>query len=201
MNSISDPLTSRLLALAASRLNQLPGAFEQFRLESESGWTGLALEVAMLHGIKPLARAHDHDADFIQMIDAFAKGFTPIEVSAAPGPDAEPTATVGELDLSRLATPAELLEAFGQWGMKPVWFKDLNSRQWLLDARRRKGQGQRGQVVEPLFCPFAVMNGLIGKVHKIGRMKPDTAWRMLEHKFPKVYAAFENCDPRDRTGD
>ncbi len=108
---------------------------------------------------------------------------------------------VAEHDYSLLATPAELLDAFGKWGMKAAWFDDLNSRQWLLDARRKKGQGQRGHVIEPLFCPYAVMNGLIGKVRKANRLNADTAWRTLEHKFSKVYAAFESHDNRDRTGD
>ena len=114
---------------------------------------------------------------------------------------AAPAPVVAELDYSLLATPAELLDAFGKWGMGAAWFDDLNSRQWLFDARRRKGQGQRGNVIEPLFCPFAVMNGLIEKVRKANRLKPDTAWRTLEHKFPKVYATFEGYDPRERTGD
>jgi hypothetical protein len=127
----------------------------------------------------------------------------PAMTTAMPAPVLPACASDGveELDYSLLATPAELLDAFGKWGMDAAWFDDLNSRQWLLDARRRKGQGQRGHVIEPLFCPFAVMNGLIGKVRKAKRLQPDTAWRTLEHKFPKVHATFESHDPRDRTGD
>ncbi|MDP2371463.1 MAG: hypothetical protein Q8M25_24985 [Rhodoferax sp.] len=120
--------------------------------------------------------------------------------TAAPAQTATP-APVEEIDYSLLATPAELLDAFGKWGMKAAWFDDLNSRKWLLDARRKKGQGTQGQVIPPLFCPFAVMNGLIGKVRRTNRLKPDTAWRTLAHKFPNVYAAFESHDPRDQTGD
>lgn len=109
-------------------------------------------------------------------------------------------AHVDELDYSLLATPTELLEAFGKWGLLAAWFKDLNSRKWLLDARIKKGHGQRGHSIEPLFCPYAVMNGLIGKVRKANRLKPETAWRTLEHKFPKVYAEFAPNDPREGTG-
>lgn len=121
-------------------------------------------------------------------------------------PQAAPVLTAGalggvETDYSLLATPAALLDAFRQWGMKPAWFADLNSRKWLLDARKEKGQGQRGHVLEPLFCPYLVMDGLLNKVRKVNRLKPDAAWRTLEHKFPKVYTAFESHDPRDRTGD
>ena len=116
-------------------------------------------------------------------------------------PEQNTTTPADELDYSLLATPSELLEAFGKWGMKTVWFDDLNSRKWLLDARREKGQGQRGHAIKPLFCPFAVMNGLINNVRKVNRLNPDTAWRTLEHKFPDVYSAFEMHDPREQTGD
>ena len=118
----------------------------------------------------------------------------PVQNTAKPSPGEE-------LDYSLLATPAELLDAFGKWGMGVAWFDDLNSRKWLLDARRKKGQGQRGHVIEPLFCPFAVMKGLIGSVRRANRLQPDTAWRTLAHKFPKVYAEFSEYDPRELTGD
>lgn len=107
---------------------------------------------------------------------------------------------VKEVDRSLLATPAELVDAFGKWGLKAAWFKDLGSRKWLLEARRVKGRGQRGQAINPLYCPFAVMTGLIEKVRKENRVRHDTAWRTLDHKFPKVYAAFADYDPRERTG-
>jgi hypothetical protein len=104
-------------------------------------------------------------------------------------------------DLSLCATPAELLDTFKNYGaMKQAWFRDLNSRKWLLEARKRKGQGQRGCVIKPLFCPYLVMLGLMNKVRKADRLTPDTAWRRLEHKFPKVYAAYESHDPREQTG-
>ena len=122
-------------------------------------------------------------------------------------PSIAPVGSVGasggmvELDYSVLATPAALLDAFEKWGMKAAWFDELDSHKWLLDARRQKGQGQRGNVIPPMFCPYAVMCGLVNKVRKATRLKPDTAWRTLEHKFPKVHAAFESHDTRDRTGD
>ena len=105
------------------------------------------------------------------------------------------------LDYSLLATRSELIDAFGRWGLKLEWFGDLNSRKWLLEARRIKGQGQRAHVVEPLYCPYAVMSGMINKGRKTKRLNPDTAWRMLEHKFPKVYAVFEARDSRELPGD
>lgn len=123
-----------------------------------------------------------------------------LEVESAPATDnAKPAPD--ELDYSLLATPEYLIDAYGKWGLKIEWFKDLNSHKWLRDARRKKGQGQRGQVIEPLFCPYAVMNGFIENVRKEKRVPPAIAWRTLEHKFPRVYAAFEQYDPRERTGE
>lgn len=119
----------------------------------------------------------------------------------APAQTAVTPAPVAEIDYLLLATPAKLLDAFEKWGLAATWFDELNSHKWLLDARRKKGQGQRGHVIEPLFCPFDVMNGLIGKVRKASRLNPDTAWRTLEHKFPDVYTAFQEHDPREVTGD
>lgn len=98
-----------------------------------------------------------------------------------------------------LATRRQIQEAFGRWGFKANWFDNMNDRQWLKDARKRIGQGQRGQVVEPLFCPYEVMQGLINKVRG-RRMEADTGWRVLEHKFPAAYALFSVGDPRERTG-
>lgn len=100
-----------------------------------------------------------------------------------------------------LASPAELLDAFNAWGLRKEWFAELHSHQWLLDARKKVGRGQRGHRIEPLFCPYLVMSGLMHKVRKAKRLQPDTAWRVLEHKFPRVFSEFESHDPRERTGD
>jgi hypothetical protein len=121
---------------------------------------------------------------------------------AATEPKAEtPEDETETLDYSLLATREQLLDAFKKWGLKPSWFAELNGHKWLLDARRIKGQGQRGNVIEPMFCPFAVMNGLIENVRKVTRLKPDTAWRVLAHKFPKVHAEYESYAPSEQTGD
>lgn len=126
---------------------------------------------------------------------------TASELPVLPPEAAGASVGVVELDYSVLATPAALLDAFEKWGMKAAWFDELDSHKWLLDARRKKGQGQRGNVIPPMFCPYAVMFGLVNKVRKATRLKPDTAWRTLAHKFPEVYAAFKSHDTRDRTGD
>ena len=91
------------------------------------------------------------------------------------------------LDFDLLATRAQLLTAFEIWGLKPSWFNELNSHLWLKAARRFKGQGQRGHVVEPLFCPLAVMGGLVTSIR--GRktpMSPEKGWDILDHHFPNV---------------
>jgi len=100
-----------------------------------------------------------------------------------------------------LASPVELLDAFKAWGLRKEWFAELQSHKWLLDARKKVGRGQRGHGIEPLFCPYLVMCGLMHKVRKAKRLQPDTAWRVLKHKFPRVYSEFESHDPRERTGD
>lgn len=103
------------------------------------------------------------------------------------------------LDYPRLATRDELLAAFGSFGLKRSWFDDLKSHQWLLAARKVRGQGQRGRRREPQFCPFEVMTGLLDKSRK-NRLGIDAGWRILEHKFPAAYAAFSVGDPREPPG-
>ena len=102
-----------------------------------------------------------------------------------------------QVDDTLLATHEELLGAFGKWGLKKTWFDDLNSHKWLFNARKRVGQGKN---LKPLFCPFTVMEGMIHNVRKKNRLRDITAWRTLEHKFPVVYAVFEDRDPREPTG-
>ncbi len=101
------------------------------------------------------------------------------------------------IDVSLLATREELLEAFGQFGLKRAWFNDLQSRKWLLDARKVKGHGQRGSKTAALFCPYQVIQGLIHSVRGMKRISPDTAWRIFGHKFPKAYEKFLINDPRE----
>lgn len=162
-------------------------------------------------GIKLLYRlgvlVYDELEETVTRLAAIGRYDTTEPQQKAPVTDTAPVVTGGssgnleELDYSVLATPAALLDAFEKWGMKAAWFDELNSHKWLLDARRRKGQGQTGNAIPPMFCPYAVMCGLVNKVRKATRLKPDTAWRTLAHKFPKVHAAFESHDPRERTGD
>lgn len=102
-------------------------------------------------------------------------------------------------DWALLATRDALCRAFGAYGLKKVWFDDLNSRKWLRDSRKVIGQGQRSQAVEPLFCPFQVMNGLVNASRK-SWLNETTGWRLLELHFSQVYQANAVADPREPTG-
>ena len=66
------------------------------------------------------------------------------------------------------ATRAQLCAAFGMWGLSIGMFNNLTERQWLMNARKVKGQGQsqRGHTIQPLFCPLEVMRGLATKTKK-----------------------------------
>lgn len=102
-------------------------------------------------------------------------------------------------DYARLATRDALVAAFCGYGLKRSWFNDLKSRKWLLDARKVRGEGQRGRRLEPLFCPFEVMTGLVEKSRK-SCLSANAGWRILEHQFPTVYIANSVGDPRDPPG-
>ena len=66
----------------------------------------------------------------------------------------------------------------------------------LLNARKVAGQGGRGHIAEPLFCPFEVMQWLVDPNRRKGLpIQAATAWRMLKNHFPKVHAQYEVGDP------
>ncbi len=111
--------------------------------------------------------------------------------------DADTPAT---LDHSLLASPHELIAAFGVFtGMNPQWFKSLGDSPALKAARKRPGvSGRKGS--PPLFCPMEVTRWLLDPTRKKGRpfKSEDTAWRLLEASFPKVHAKHSAADPRDK---
>lgn len=132
------------------------------------------------------------------------EGFAPspeTEVRTDPAGEAwvEP-ALAEKIDWDLLATPEQLLDAFGGRGLKRSWFADLNSHSWLKAARKVVGKGQRGSVIKPLFCPLAVINGLMNNIRGSKRLEPDKGWAILEHKFPKVFTAYECGDTRGPPG-
>ena len=91
-----------------------------------------------------------------------------------------------ELDETLLATPDQLIAAFGSAGMQSGWFNSLKDRPWLLAACKRRGK--RG--VKPLFCPFEVMQGMVHK-SKQSRLNSHRGRHLLEQHFPAAYARHE----------
>lgn len=114
---------------------------------------------------------------------------------------AESASNAPDCDFSILATRDQLIEAFGRFtGMDASWFKNLKDTPALLTARKVTGQGGRGHIAEPWFCPFEVMQWLADSKRRKGRkLSADKAWELLEKNFPKVYNARSVADPR--TGD
>ena len=107
----------------------------------------------------------------------------------------EPAAT----DFAMLATREQLIAAFGTFtGMNADWFRNLKDTPALLAARRITGQGGRGHLAEPYFCPFAVMQWLVDGKRKKGRpLSGRKGWELLERHFPMVYASRSIGDPRE----
>lgn len=105
--------------------------------------------------------------------------------------------TSPELDLALLATREQLIEAFGNFtGMDASWFDNLKDTPKLLAARKVTGQGGRNNAA-PLFCPYEVMLWLVNPMRRKGKpMKQETGWRVLEHRFPRVFNARSAGDPR-----
>ena len=101
-------------------------------------------------------------------------------------------------DFSMLATREQLIEAYGKFtGMDLSWFRALKDLPKLLAARKVSGQGGRGHIAEPYFCPYQVMLWLIEPGRKKGRkLGADKGWSIFEDKFPGVYSQFSVGDPR-----
>ncbi len=108
------------------------------------------------------------------------------------------TSSAQERDLSFLATRQQLIEAFGIFtGMDATWFNNLKDTPALRRARKVVGQGGRGHIEQPLFCPLTVMLWLADSKRRKGlRLGADKAWELLEKNFPKVYNANSVGDPR-----
>lgn len=120
--------------------------------------------------------------------------------SAAPGSTPAPRGGSSTThDLSMLATRNQLIDAFGSFtGMDKSWFKNLTDSPALLAARKVPGQGGRGYIAEPFFCPLEVMQWLTSPKRRKGRqLGPDKAWELLEKHFPKVHCKHSIADPRD----
>lgn len=104
-------------------------------------------------------------------------------------------------DFSKLATREQLITAFGNFtGMDLDWFNNIKDTPALSKARKVRGQGGKGHIAEPLFCPYEVMLWLIDPKRRKGRERQplgvEKAWQLLEDHFPMVYAVHSIGDPR-----
>ena len=118
----------------------------------------------------------------------------------APAQSAAMPATVvnTEPDLAMLVTRQQLIDAYGAFtGLNATWFSNIKDTPALLAARKVAGQGGRGHIAEPLFCPFEVLQWLIDPARRKGRpLGCEKGWQLFERHFPRAYAAFSVGDPR-----
>lgn len=157
---------------------------------------------------------HFHQLDINSLLDILGYHSTikekilsarPLDLEHKNGDESAPlnnenTSAKSTHDLSLLATRAELIEAFGRFtGMESSWFKNIKDSPELLNARKVVGQGGRGQIREPLFCPFEVMKWVANQKRRKGRpVSENKAWELLEKNFYKVYCAYSVGDPRPK---
>lgn len=165
-----------------------------------SGWAGLpkaaaaaASEVACeLASASPAQDVPEQPSDPI-LAEAAAAREEASELVAAPTPGAAPHEQPGEFDLAELATPDELVEAFGS--LLPLSaFRALKDRRWLKAARKIPGKSGR-QHSPPLFCPYLVMVGLT-KTKKGERLPVHQGWSVLKTKFKATYQRHRLEEPR-----
>ncbi len=118
--------------------------------------------------------------------------------AAPPAPVADSASNAPACDFSVLATREQLIEAFGRFtGMDASWFKNITDTPALLAARKVTGQGGRGHIAEPWFCPFEVMQWLADSKRRKGRkLSTEKAWELLEKNFPKIHSAHSVADTR-----
>jgi len=101
-------------------------------------------------------------------------------------------------DVTLMATRQQLIDAFGSFtGMNASWFSNIKDTPALLAARKVTGQGGKGHIAQPLFCPFEVLQWLIDPARRKGRpLGQAKGWELFEGHFPRAYAAFSVGDPR-----
>lgn len=117
----------------------------------------------------------------------------PEQTAATPAP-----VVTAKPDVTLLATREQLIDAFGAFtGMDATWFGNIKDTPALLAARKVTGQGGRGHIAVPLFCPFEVLQWMIDPARRKGRkLGQDKGWQLFEGHFPRTYAAFSVGDPR-----
>jgi hypothetical protein len=111
----------------------------------------------------------------------------------------KPVKSDDAIDYSALATRQQLISAFGAFtGMDKTWFQNLKDKPKLQRACKVTGQGQRSHTVEPMFCPYEVMQWLIDPKRKKGKpLLIETGWKLLGRHFENVYNQQSVNDPRE----
>ena len=108
----------------------------------------------------------------------------------------------GAIDFKMLATPDQLIRAFGNFtGMSEAWFDKWADYPVLKNAIKRKGDSGRGRTTRPLFCPFLVMQGLMKKPRKGSKrqafLTDEKPWELLRSHFPNLYDTHRGLSPLD----
>jgi hypothetical protein len=111
-------------------------------------------------------------------------------------PQAVPVGEAGLTPWHLLATPTDLIDAFGKFtGMDKAWFNNVKDTPGLKAALHTAGQGGRNGR-EPLYYVMPVMQWLADPKRRKGRPMGEAAgWRVLGHKFPKVHEEYLGQKP------
>lgn len=110
---------------------------------------------------------------------------------------AQPQDEAPKHDYAMLATPEQLIAAFGKaTGMDTAWFRSLKDRPKLQAACEIAGKKGKGGY-PPLFRVIDVLRYLMVPRRDAAALPEGTAWRLLEQWFPDVYARYSVGDTRD----
>lgn len=195
----ADVKVLRILQLAEVHLAGKPGMYKQLRDEVQNASHGVAKMIAAIPSpdwIYHALRGEQHilDVRLGKLIDEWASN-TDLTAPDTDPPETEPPA----VDLAMTANQDELIDAFGAHsGMKQSWFDRWGDKSGLKQSNARKGRKGKHST-QPLFYVFPVMQWLCDPKLKVKGGKPiqqDTAWRILENKFRRVYAEYQSHDPR-----
>jgi hypothetical protein len=119
-----------------------------------------------------------------------------VEAQTANGASIE--SQTAKIDFSLLATPDQLITAFGKYGLNAGLFKNVTNSRWLLNARKVKGVGKKGQEITPMFCPYEVMRGALKSSRIIkNNMNERQGWIVLKQSFPKAYEPYASYSELD----
>ena len=100
-------------------------------------------------------------------------------------------------DVQYLATSDSIVAAFTQYGLTAEKIRN-GSTKFIRDAKKLQGQGGKGRAVQPMFCPYEIMQGLVQKARP-KKLSEKRGWEILELRFPSTYSKFQKQDPRKYT--